>query len=252
MKKLRVTAFSTFALAGLLFGCNLNTGALLEGSPTSEREPLAEPTENGQEPHSSPTSGGDVETMSTSDLVEVIINDSKMFDILFAYSSPQQGFDATRDRFEPLSELLNRQDAGKALLARYQAMATDPSPDWSSQQVSQWRLIGFPGMELILAQVEVLGQLDVDQLCELLRSAEEKLEGKRQAQNLHERGGELATVRLMGRILQFAHWGDLDQLAADNDDLRLFLEEGGFDFPGVVDQIEAQIEMVLSDTCAEN
>ena len=58
--------------------------------------------------------------------------------------------------------------------------------------------------------------------------------------------------RLMGRILQFAHWGDLDQLAADNDDLRLFLEEGGCDFPGVVDQIEAQTEMVLSDTCAEN
>ncbi len=252
MKKLRVTAFSTFALAGLLFGCNLNTGALLEGSPTSEREPLAEPTENGQEPHSSPTSGGDVETMSTSDLVEVIINDPKMFDILFAYSSPQQGFDATRDRFEPLSELLNRQDAGKALLARYQAMATDPSPDWSSQQVSQWRLIGFPGMELILAQDEILVQLDADQLCELLRSAKQKLEGKRQAQDLHERGGELATVRLMGRILQFAHWGDLDQLAADNDDLRLFLEEGGCDFPGVVDQIEAQTETVLSDTCAED
>jgi len=49
MKKLRVTAFLTLALAGLLFGCNLNTGALLEGSPTSEGEPLAEPTENGQE-----------------------------------------------------------------------------------------------------------------------------------------------------------------------------------------------------------
>lgn len=252
MKKLRVTAFLTLALAGLLFGCNLNTGALLEGSPTSDERPLAETTENGQEPGSTPTLGGDVETMSTSDLVEVIINDSKMFDILFAYSSPQQGFDATRDRFEPLSELLNRQDAGKALLARYQAMATDPSPDWSSQQVSQWRLIGFPGMELILAQDEILVQLDADQLCELLRSAKQKLEGKRQAQDLHERGGELATVRLMGRILQFAHWGDLDQLAADNDDLRLFLEEGGCDFPGVVDQIEAQTETVLSDTCAED
>ena len=252
MKKLRVTAFSTFALAGLLFGCNLNTGALLEGNPTSEGEPLAEPTENGQEPHSSPTSGGDMETMSTSDLVEVIINDPKMFDILFAYSSPQQGFDAVRDRFEPLSELLNRQDAGKALLARYQAMATDPSPNWSSQQVDQWRLIGFPGMELILAQDEILVQLDADQLCELLRSAKQKLGGKRQAQDLHERGGELATVRLMGRILQFAHWGDLDQLAADNDDLRLLLEEGGCDFPGVVDQIEAQTETVLSDTCAED
>ena len=56
----------------------------------------------------------------------------------------------------------------------------------------------------------------------------------------------------MGRVLQFAHWGDLDQLAADNDDLRLFLEEGGCDFPGVVDQIEAQTETVLSDTCAED
>jgi len=252
MKKLRVTAFLTFALAGLLFGCNLNTGATLEGSPTGQGTPLSEPTNHGQEPGSSPTPGGDVETMSTSDLVEVIINDPKMVDILFAYSSPQQGFDAVRDRFEPLSELLNRQDAGKALLARYQAMATDPSPNWSSQQVDQWRLIGFPGMELILAQDEILVQLDADQLCELLRSAKQKLGGKRQAQDLHERGGELATVRLMGRILQFAHWGDLDQLAADNDDLRLLLEEGGCDFPGVVDQIEAQTETVLSDTCAED
>ena len=60
MKKLRVTAFLTLALAGLLFGCNLNTGALLEGSPTSDERPLAETTENGQEPGSSPTLGGDV------------------------------------------------------------------------------------------------------------------------------------------------------------------------------------------------
>jgi hypothetical protein len=186
--------------------------------------------------------------MSTSDLVEVVISDPKMIEI-FAYSSFQQGFDAVRVRYEPLSELLARQDAGSALLARYQTLASEPTPGWSSREVGQW-LFQFQRLELILAQDEVLAQVDPGQMCDLLRWAQQKLEGKRQVQDLHGKEGEISTVRLMGRILQFSHWGELDRLAGNNDELRLLLDEGGFDFPGVVDQIVTQAEMVLSGTCA--
>lgn len=182
--------------------------------------------------------------MNTSDLVETVMSHPKMFEI-FAFSSPQQGFNVVRERFDALSELLRRQDAGKAMLARYRDMSTEAGPSWSPDQVEEW-LLSFQRLELILAQDEVLAQLDQVQLCALLNEARKKLEGKRRSEDLHGTTGEIATVRLMGRILQFAHWGDLDRVAAGNDDLRLFLDEGGFSFPGVVDEIATRSETVLS------
>jgi len=237
------------ALAGILSGCCLGTDVLFKGSPTSVERPVPRATGYGQEQHSGFASEDGVQTMNTSDLVETVMSHPKMFEI-FAFSSPQQGFNVVRERFDALSELLRRQDAGKAMLARYRGMSTEAGPSWSPDQVEEW-LLSFQRLELILAQDEVLAQLDQVQLCALLNEARKKLEGKRRSEDLHGTTGEIATVRLMGRILQFAHWGDLDRVAAGNDDLRLFLDEGGFSFPGVVDEIATRSETVLSGRCTQ-
>jgi hypothetical protein len=141
----------------------------------------------------------EAQRMTTEELVDLVLRYPLFLDVL-AFNSIQYGFETVASRFNGLIELLERPDAGKVLLARYQEMPITIPKDASLVEAGGhtyevWKL------ETLLAQRRVLAHLSAEQLDELLRIGQEKFVAKQANEDFYGVAGLEPTAMLLGRGL---------------------------------------------------
>jgi len=122
-----------------------------------------------------------LKSMSTKGLVETVL-EYPLFGDIMAYDSIQQGFEAVASRFNGLSELLNRKDAGTELLAIYSKMnPQDIEENWGDIQKGAYA-VSIANVEILLAQNKILDNLNKIQLENLIVEARLKYTAKQQSE----------------------------------------------------------------------
>ena len=118
-----------------------------------------------------------LENMSTKALVESVL-DYPLYGDMMVYDSIQQGFEAVASRFNGLSELLNRKEAGTELLAIYSKMnPQDIEEAWGDIEKGAYAR-SIANVEILLAQNKILDNLTATQLGDLLLEARSKYTAK--------------------------------------------------------------------------
>jgi len=182
--------------------------------------------------------------MSTEGLVETVLSHPLYGDML-AYNSLQQGFNAVVSGFNGLPELLNRQDAGTELLARYRAMnpaAIEES--WTLEQQGKYDM-SFTYIEMLLAQDAILDSLTETQRRDLLAEALAKSQSKQQYAKIYGQFGQERTALLIGRALQQTNADAFNQKVMENAVLKDFLDDGTFASVEVLNEIFSQAQQFL-------
>ena len=162
-------------------------------------------------------------SMSTEGLVETVLNYPLYGDML-AYSNLQYGFNTVASRFNGMTALLQRPDAGAVLLARYQAMdPTAIAPNATLLQQGQYDA-QFTAIEMLLAQDSIRKSLSAEQQTALVNETLKKLDAKQQRAEVYGQMGRERTVLVLGRILrdQTASFAQADAV------LQEFLNTGTF------------------------
>ena len=125
-----------------------------------------------------------LKNMETRALIETCLDYPLLVNIL-VYNDLQTGFDTLVERFNGLGELLARQDASTALLAKYRQM--DPEDIlkhgnvWSAADGGRF-FTQFAVMELLLGQDRILSGLTVSEKKDVAIEALKKFETKRKSQ----------------------------------------------------------------------
>lgn len=137
--------------------------------------------------------------MSTAALVDTVLDYPLLLDAL-AFNSVQEGFETVASRFDGLTELLARPDAGSVLLRRYQAFdarvpAKADELAAGNHTHAAWKL------ETLLAQPKVLATLTADQQAALLREGLATYDAKRADAAVYGVAGLEPTTTLLGRAL---------------------------------------------------
>lgn len=178
-----------------------------------------------------------LETMSTKGLVKTVLNYPLLSDML-AHLQIQSGFDAVVKDFNGLAALLNRPDAGRELLARYQAM--DPAavaPNATLLQQGQYDA-QFTAIEMLLAQEPILKQLSSQEVRELLAETVTKMDAKQQHTEIYGQFGQERTALVMARSLQ-QHAADLPcfEVLKAEAEVSAFLEDANQASPAATTKI---------------
>ena len=122
-----------------------------------------------------------LKSMSTKGLVETVL-EYPLFGDMMAYSSIQQGFEAVASRFNGLSELLNRKDAGTELLAVYSKMNPQDIEENLGDVQKGAHIFSIANVEILLAQNKILDNLNKIQLENLIVEARSKYTAKQQSE----------------------------------------------------------------------
>jgi len=185
--------------------------------------------------------------MSTAALVETVLNYPLLLDMM-AYNNIQYGFDQVASRFNGLQELLNREDTGTELIARYHTM--DPvaiEDDWTDVEKGLYSF-HFRNIEVTLAQEPILKNLTSAQRLDLLEESFIKYQGKRQLVDIYGKLGLESSVRLMGMILSHQeNYASFIQKISEDIRLQAFLSSGSFSNDLVLSEILSQAEQFLSE-----
>lgn len=153
--------------------------------------------------------------MSTAGLVSTILN-YPLFGDFLAFDTLQGGF-AALARFNGLQALLAREDGAVALADRYAAM--DLTEMLRSDQLPSARI---SYTELVLAQEELLNQLDAAQRADLLQTTMAQTESKL---SFGGRFNIRGSIFLAGRLLQMDN-AEFQALVRSDARLQNFLAEG--------------------------
>ena len=141
-----------------------------------------------------------LKSMSTKGLVETVL-EYPLFGDIMAYNSIQQGFEAVASRFNGLSELLNRKDAGTELLAIYSKMnPQDIEENWDNIQKGAYTF-SIANVEILLAQNKILDNLNKIQLENLIVEARLKYTAKQQSE-IYGQGSLDSSLQLIERASQ--------------------------------------------------
>lgn len=142
---------------------------------------------------------GVASAMTTEALARTSLDYPLLLDAL-AFNSPQEGFDTVASRFDGLTELLARPDAGPVLLRLYQAFdarvpAKADELAAGDHTYTAWK------HEFLLAQPKVLATLSADEQAALLREGLATWDAKRADAWAYGDAGLEPTATLLGRTL---------------------------------------------------
>ena len=184
--------------------------------------------------------------MSTAGLMETVLNYPLLMDMM-AYNSRQQGFDSVAQRFNGLSALLHREDAGMELLTEYRSM--DPAAikdNWTSVQRGQYSF-SIGNIETLLAQDSILAGLSGEQIRSLIEVAMEKCRAKCRGADIYSAYDLESTVWLLGKTLKHTGYPPFVEELQQDHELRNFLESGSFG-TNYLDAMVILAEEYLDDT----
>ena len=186
-----------------------------------------------------------LDDISTAGLVETVLNYPLLLDMI-AYSSVQQGFDQVATQFNGLSELLNREDAGVELLAKYRNM--NPAAieaDWP-QVRKQTYAVSIGNIEILLAQDSVLSDFTERQLIEIIQVTREKYLIKEQLAEIYGQTGQKRSIWLMGKVLRRVNYLPFEKQIHRDTTIQDFLGNGSYATDVVLRQITSNVEQFLS------
>lgn len=112
-------------------------------------------------------------SMTTPDLLETVLNYPFLVDVM-AFNTYQAGFDNMRYKFNGLNELMSRPDMIETVIDAYQTASIDPYT--YSTPSAGIKELTF--LEIVLAQDEVIGSLNDEELSALNSIIDEKLSEK--------------------------------------------------------------------------
>jgi hypothetical protein len=166
---------------------------------------------------------GLLKNLSTEELIDAVLDYPLLGDMRL-FNSLQMGFDRVSSRFNGLHELLERSDAGPALLARYTSMSPAAiRPEWSLAEKGDYGA-RFLYMETFLAQDAVMASLSADMRRQLARVALEKAAAKRALDEVYGFGGQKTSAFLLSRTLKKERFTPFLKRALENPRLGLFVE----------------------------
>jgi hypothetical protein len=183
-------------------------------------------------------------TVSTEGLVETVLN-YPLYDDVLAYNSPQQGFDAISSEFNGIPELLNRQDAGTVLLAKFKAV--DPTAigeDWTDLQKGCY-VFNLIDIETLLAQQAIISNLGDAQYPDLVRECLVKINTERQSE-MYGGISKESCLWVIARVLQYAIYEPFIRKVAADRLYQDFVARGFYATDDVENDIYAQAEEYLA------
>lgn len=163
-----------------------------------------------------------LQAMTTEAVAETALR-YPLFPDVNAFDRPQDGFEHVAADSNVLRELIERRDSGRVLLAMYQRQA-----------ITADAAMRVDALELLLAQPEVLGQLDAAGRDALAARANSVASAKRADHETFGDSGIERTALLLGRTLDLSHALPFvfdPQLDAS---LKEFLRDGTTHDPAVV------------------
>lgn len=113
----------------------------------------------------------DLKNLSTSDLIETVLNYPLISD-LFVFDSYEQGFKAVSSNFNGLSELVKREDAGTHLIQAYSELKSSQK----KKKVSDETRIKLMVLEILLTQNEFASKLTPEELESFHAETKNKIE----------------------------------------------------------------------------
>ena len=161
--------------------------------------------------------------MSTAGLIEAVLNYPLLIDMT-AYNSPQEGFEQVTTQFNGLQALLNREDAGSELLAKYNKM--EPAEIRNINKETGSYLLKFQCLELTLSRSSILKKFSQPELRALISKASIRYREKVQYELYYGKWGEASTALLIGRALQQAQYDPFMKIISENSDLQTFINSG--------------------------
>lgn len=115
-------------------------------------------------------------SLSTEDLINSVLN-YPCFNDLYFYNSKQTGFEALKNSFNGVAELLNRSDAGVLLLSKYEQsinqIGTGDSLIKSASDEAYDKICNKSNIEVLLAQPKINEKLDKEKLDTLIVNEQE-------------------------------------------------------------------------------
>ena len=183
-------------------------------------------------------------SMSTEALVETVLN-YPLFNDVLAYNSPQQGFDTMASQFNGIPELLNREDAGTVLLAKYKT--ADPAAigqNWTDIQKGYY-VFSFIDMETLLAQKGVISKLDEAQCLDLVRECLAKINTKLQSE-MYGGMSQESCLWVITRVLEQVKYEPFVQTVAADRFYQDFVARGSYATDDVTADIFTQAKEYLA------
>lgn len=159
--------------------------------------------------------------ISTDGLIQTCMDYPRWFDMFF---DPQYNFQRVLEilysNFNGLQELFNRSDAGPKLHHYYNQMYPEcDKNNWS--QVLPGQFV-YAWIEVIIAQYEILGQLDTEEIDLLCSDVLQVYQRKKSLD--YDLFSKKTSLLILGRILLINEFEPLVQSYNTNDFMRLFID----------------------------
>ena len=199
-RRTALTAAAAAAVAGLAPATRASAATPSTLYPTQPGTPAwAALTSHEDMVNATQLPDGVTKALSTDELASAALDYPLLTDAL-AFNNLQHGLEIVIGRSNALTALMNRPDAGIALLERYAALQIQPSKTASELQAGDHTLAVWR-VESLLAQPKVLGTLSEEQLEAALRIAQDKHAAKVAEASIYGRVGLEPTAVLLGRAL---------------------------------------------------
>ncbi|PKM93905.1 MAG: hypothetical protein CVU84_13430 [Firmicutes bacterium HGW-Firmicutes-1] len=118
-----------------------------------------------------------LQEMTTTVLIKTVLN-YPLYGDMFAYDNPTMGLEALINQFNGLNELLNRDDAGKELLAIYKKMDTSKIDNLKTDLEKGDYAFKLAVLETILSHDSIIKSLNKNQLEQLRNESTKKFDEK--------------------------------------------------------------------------
>lgn len=177
--------------------------------------------------------------LNTKALVVTCLN-YPLFNEILAANNLQAGFSALTDGFNGFKELLNRQDAGKELLLKYQSLNPKNLTLLTSLEEKGAFTFKYTYIELLLSQNQIISGFTQSERQLLRQEAIKKFEQKKELINDFGMFGLNTSAWILGKLLQIEEKQNSLPGEINEQNFNFFLSTGTFSNKEILDAIYAR------------
>jgi len=182
--------------------------------------------------------------ISTKDLLETCLKYPLLMDYVF-YNDTKFGFQTMCDGFNGFIELMKRNDAGKYLVEKYRGMITECILNDTIPSYQGHDSFRSSAIELILANDQILGNLNVSDKTLLIKDAMKGYEMKMRHKDIYGGFGQMTNVFLTTKILNTMDNKDWDLFKKNNIKAMLFSEKMMISGTETLDSIVLELNKII-------
>ena len=189
-----------------------------------------------------------LKTMSTTGLVETVLNYPLSVDIFF-HDNAQTGFEVVAGQFNGIPELLIREDAATELLLKYCSLDISlVSEDWELADRARYTLGTVAFIEILLVQDSIINKMTDAEKIDLITEALNKSNEKSELSGIYGPVDQMYTARIMAIVLQQQNYVPFMQMLEESDALQRFIDYGSFVSTDLLDEIISMAQEFLTQT----